>query len=113
MFFSVFETFTEAKICKLTMPFSLLIFGVFLKNQGLNLQTNCEKCLKMLDKKFCGVYNRSTKGEKAEQTVCKFCFRKMNTCRQNRREAVTQSQGTLLRTTCRLAETARMRVCVW
>ena len=28
----------------------------------------------------------------------------MNTCRQNRREAVTQSQGTLLQTTCRLAE---------
>lgn len=38
MFFSIFEKFSKAKICKLTMPFSLLIFGVFLKNQGLNLQ---------------------------------------------------------------------------
>ena len=37
MFFSIFEAFSEVKICKLTMPFSLLIFGVFLKNQGLNL----------------------------------------------------------------------------
>ena len=33
-----FEDFSKVKICKLTMPFSLLIFGVFLKNQGLNLQ---------------------------------------------------------------------------
>lgn len=38
MFLSVFEAFSKVKICKLTMPFSLLIFGVFLKNQGLNLQ---------------------------------------------------------------------------
>ena len=41
MFFSIFEKFSKAKICKLTMPFSLLIFGVFLKNQGLNLQHPC------------------------------------------------------------------------
>ena len=38
MFLSVFEAFSKVKICKLTIPFSLLIFGVFLKNQGLNLQ---------------------------------------------------------------------------
>jgi len=38
MFLSVFVAFSKVKICKLTMPFSLLIFGVFLKNQGLNLQ---------------------------------------------------------------------------
>ena len=38
MFFGIFEDFSKVKICKLTMPFSLLIFGVFLKNQGLNLQ---------------------------------------------------------------------------
>ena len=38
MFLSVFEAFSKVKICKLTMPFSLLICGVFLKNQGLNLQ---------------------------------------------------------------------------
>ena len=29
MFLSVFEAFSKVKICKLTMPFSLLIFGVF------------------------------------------------------------------------------------
>lgn len=38
MFFGIFEDFSKVKICKLTMPFSLLIFGVFLKNQDLNLQ---------------------------------------------------------------------------
>ena len=38
MFFGIFEDFSKVKICKLTMPFSLLIFGVFLKNQGLNLR---------------------------------------------------------------------------
>ncbi len=38
IFFGIFEDFSKVKICKLTMPFSLLIFGVFLKNQGLNLQ---------------------------------------------------------------------------
>ena len=38
MFLSVFEAFSKVKICKLTIPISLLIFGVFLKNQGLNLQ---------------------------------------------------------------------------
>ena len=38
MFLSVFEAFSKVKICKLTMPFSLLLFGVFLKNQSLNLQ---------------------------------------------------------------------------
>ena len=38
MFFGIFEDFSKVKISKLTMPFSLLIFGVFLKNQGLNLQ---------------------------------------------------------------------------
>ena len=38
MFFSVFETFSGVKICKLTMLFSLLIFGIFWEKQGLNLQ---------------------------------------------------------------------------
>jgi hypothetical protein len=38
MFFSVFEEFSKAKICKLTMPFSLLILAFFWEKQGLNLQ---------------------------------------------------------------------------
>ena len=38
IFFGIFEDFSKVKICKLTMPFSLLIFGVFWEKQGLNLQ---------------------------------------------------------------------------
>ena len=38
MFFGIFEDFSKVKIYKLTMPFSLLIFGVFWEKQGLNLQ---------------------------------------------------------------------------
>ena len=38
MFFSIFEAFSGVKIYKLTMPFSLLIFGVFWEKQGLNLR---------------------------------------------------------------------------
>ena len=57
----------------------------------------------MLDKEFCRVYNENAEmGERYEPLVNSLSGQS-NTCRQNRREAVTQSQGTLLQTTFRRA----------
>ena len=46
------------------------------------------------------------KWEKRYESLVNSLSGQSNTCRQNRREAVTQSQGTLLQTTRRLAKTA-------
>ena len=53
------------------------------------------------------------KGKKRNKPFVNSTLEKWNTCRQNRREAVTQSQGTLLQTTCRLAEDRGKRTIVW
>ena len=46
------------------------------------------------------------KWEKRYESLVNSLSGQSNTCRQNRREAVTQSQGTLLQTTRRSAKTA-------